>query len=394
MSQNKMGMSTQCIHEGEIEDQYGAPHTPVYNTTTFTFSTTKELTDIVSGEKSGPLYTRYGMNPNIMVLEKKMAALEGGEAALVFGSGMAAESSTFLALGRGGILCLGDAYGGTMDLLQVQLRSLNVPVYFLSGDEVNQMEEILKKGVNMVFFETPTNPVLEVFDIADIASKARQYGALVCVDNTFATPVNQNPLKLGADLVVQSATKYLGGHSDVTGGVVAGSRELMEKIRPWRKNLGQVPAPEVAALWSRSLRTLVIRVERQNETALKIAETFQDHPAVRRVYYPGLSDRSGYKIALRQMRGFGGMLTLELHGGFEEAAATADRLKLIRIGPSLGGSESLCTQPVTTTHVDLSEEERIRRGITPSMIRFSIGLEDSEDLIEDIRQALEKGNEK
>lgn len=388
MSQNKTGMSTRCIHEGEIEDQYGAPHTPIYNTTTFTFSTTKELTDVVTGEKSGPLYTRYGMNPNLLVLEKKMAALEGGEAALVFGSGMAAESSTFLALGRGGILCLGDAYGGTMDLLQVQLRSLNIPVYFLSGDELDQMEDILKKGVSMVFFETPTNPVLEIFDIADIAFKARQHEALVCVDNTFATPVNQNPLKLGADLVVQSATKYLGGHSDVTGGVVTGSRELMEKIRPWRKNLGQVPAPEVAALWSRSLRTLVIRVERQNETALKVAETFQDHPAVRRVYYPGLSDHPGHKIAARQMRGFGGMLTLELHGGFEEAAAAADRLKLIRIGPSLGGSESLCTQPVTTTHVDLSEEERARRGITPSMIRFSIGLEDAQDLIEDIRQAL------
>lgn len=389
MTHKNKGMATRCIHEGEIDDQFGSPHTPVYNTTTFTFRSTKALTDAVEGAHENPLYTRYGMNPNLWALEKKLASLEGGEESLVFGSGMAAISSVFLALGRGGVLVLGDIYGGTIDFLENQFRSLNVPVYFLLEDEMDQMEDILKKGVGMVFLESPNNPFLGILDIELISSKAHQYDALVCVDNTFATPVNQNPLALGADLVVHSATKFLGGHSDITAGVAMGSSELIGKIKPWRKNLGQIPAPEVAALLSRSLRTLVIRVGRQNKSALKIAETFQDHPKVKNVFYPGLKSNKGYEIASRQMKGYGGMLTMELYGNFEETAAVADRLKLIRIAPSLGGAESLCTQPVTTTHVDLTDEERERRGITPSLIRFSIGLEDVEDLIEDLRQALD-----
>jgi len=390
MAYKNKGMATRSIHEGEIKDQFGAPHTPVYNTTTFTFSSTKELMEAVDGRSSDPLYTRYGMNPNLWALEKKLASLEEAEESLVFGSGMAAISSAFLAHGRGGVLVLGDIYGGTIDFLENQFRSLNVPVYFLLEEEFHQMEDILKKGVDMVFFESPNNPFLGILDIEWVGAQAHQYGALVCIDNTFATPVNQNPLLLGADLVVHSATKYLGGHSDVTGGVVMGSSKLIDKIKPWRKNLGQIPAPEVAALLSRSLKTLVIRVQRQGESAMKIAETFQDHPKVKRVFYPGLKSNKGYSVASRQMCGFGGMLTMELHGDFEKTAAVADRLELIRIAPSLGGTESLCTQPVTTTHVDLTEEERERRGITPSLIRFSIGLEDVEDLIEDIRQALDQ----
>src|SRR5690625_43776 len=390
MAYKNKGMATRSIHEGEIKDQFGAPHTPVYNTTTFTFSSTKELMEAVDGRSSDPLYTRYGMNPNLWALEKKLASLEEAEESLVFGSGMAAISSAFLAHGRGGVLVLGDIYGGTIDFLENQFRSLNVPVYFLLEEEFHQMEDILKKGVDMVFFESPNNPFLGILDIEWVGAQAHQYGALVCIDNTFATPVNQNPLLLGADLVVHSATKYLGGHSDVTGGVVMGSSKLIDKIKPWRKNLGQIPAPEVAALLSRSLKTLVIRVQRQGESAMKIAETFQDHPKVKRVFYPGLKSNKGYSVASRQMCGFGGMLTMELHGDFEKTAAVADRLVLIRIAPSLGGTESLCTQPVTTNQVDLTEEERERRGITPSLIRFSIGLEDVEDLIEDIRQALDQ----
>lgn len=387
---NSTGFSTRCVHAGEMDDPQGAPHTPIYNSSTFLFRTTKELTDVVEGRKKGNLYTRYGLNPTIKSLEEKLANIEYAESSLCFSSGMAAEASLFLALGKKGILCLGDAYGGTLELLDKQLRSLGIPVHFLLGYEIDRLEEILDSGVELVFFETPTNPVLEIFDIESISERAHKKGAIVVVDNTFATPVNQNPLLLGADLVVHSATKYLGGHSDITAGAVMGSEKLIEEIGPWRKNLGQILSPEVAALLSRSIKTLLVRVERQNDTASSIAKVMDKHPKIKRALYPGLSSFTGHKMATKQMKGFGGMVTLELDATKEETEKVADNLKIFRIAASLGGAESLCTQPVTTTHHGLSAEELERRKITPSMIRFSVGLEDPEDLVGDLEQALDK----
>ncbi len=383
------GLSTRCVHTGEINDQFGAPHTPLYNTSTFVFPDTQSLVDVVQGNRPGSLYTRYGMHPNIKTLEAKLAALENAEAALSFGSGMAAEAATFLALGRKGVVCIGDVYGGTFELLDSQLRSLGVPIHFLLGSELDKLEGVLKEDIGLVYFETPTNPTLEIFDIEKISSLAHEYGSLVCIDNTFATPINQNPIALGANIVVHSATKYLGGHSDITAGAVMGRQELINEIIPWRKNLGQVPAPEVASLLCRSIRSLVIRIERQNATAHEVAEALDGLAGIKRVLYPGLTSLEGHEIARKQMNGFGGMLTIEIDADYETTTRVADQLKLIRIGPSLGGAESLCTQPVTTTHSGLTEEERHRRGITPSMIRFSFGFEDPADLIADIKQALE-----
>lgn len=387
---NSTGFSTRCVHEGELDDPQGAPHTPIYNSSTFLFRTTKELTDVVEGRKKGNLYTRYGLNPTIKSLEEKLANIEYAESSLCFSSGMAAEAALFLALGKKGILCLGDAYGGTMELLDKQLRSLGIPVQFLLGHEIDRLEEILDSGVEMVFFETPTNPVLEIFDIESISQRAHKKGAIVVVDNTFATPVNQNPLLLGADLVIHSATKYLGGHSDITAGAVMGSEKLIGEIGPWRKNLGQILSPEVAALLSRSIKTLLLRVERQNDTASRIAEVMNKHSKIKRALYPGLNSFTGHELATKQMKGYGGMLTLELDATEEETEKVADNLTIFRIAASLGGAESLCTQPVTTTHHGLSAEELGRRKITPSMIRFSVGLEDPEDLIADLEQALDK----
>lgn len=387
MHQDK-GLSTHCVHGGELQNDQGAPHTPIYNTTTFAFPTTEALLDVVDGKKPGSLYTRYGLNPTIKSLESKMALLEKAEAALCFSSGMAAEAALFLALGQKGIVCIGDAYGGTLELLDKQLRSLNIPVYFLLGNELDQLDNILEKGVGMVFFETPTNPALEIFDIRGISKKAHEKGALVCVDNTFATPVNQNPLLLGADVVVHSATKYLGGHSDITAGVLMASAELLEQVAPWRKNLGQMIAPEVASLLSRSIRSLVFRVERQNDSAMKVATSMERHPKIRKVLYPGLKSFEGHNKASSQMKGFGGMLTLVLEAMGHETAKVVDSFRIFKIAPSLGSAESLCTQPVTTTHHGLSEEELRRRRITASMIRLSIGFEDPKDLIEDLEQAL------
>jgi len=223
-----------------------------------------------------------------------------------------------------------------------------------------------------------------------IAQKAHKYDALVCVDNTFASPVNQNPLQWGVDLVVHSATKYLGGHSDITAGALIGPEEWIEKVAPWRKNLGQMIASEVASLLSRSIRSLVLRVKHQNETAGQIAVTMQGHSKVKKVLYPGLKGFPGHKLAAKQMHGFGGMLTLVLDAPGPETQRVADHLQLFSIAPSLGSAESLCTQPVTTTHHGLSPEERDRRGITSSMLRLSVGFEDPSDLIADLNQALEK----
>ncbi len=383
-------LATRCVHAGEGGDAEGSPHTPIYNTTTFGFRSTADLLDVVEGRRPGNLYTRYGLNPTIRSVEAKLATLENGESALVFASGMAAEAALFFAHGRKGIVCVGNAYGGTLALLTDHLSLLGIPTTLLLGNEVGKLEDALKTGPGLVFFETPTNPTMEIFDIRKICRLAHSYGVLVAVDNTFASPINQQVLSLGADFAVHSATKYLGGHSDLTGGAVMGSKELIEPVSPWRKNLGQMMAPEVAGLLSRSLRTLPIRVERQNRTAQAVAEAMRRHAKVARVLYPGLPDFPQHDLAKSQMSGFGGMLTLEIKGSGQDATKVIDALGLFIIAPSLGGPESLATQPMTTTHHGLTPDERRKRGIADSMIRFSIGMEAPKDLIDDLNGALAK----
>jgi cystathionine beta-lyase/cystathionine gamma-synthase len=382
-------LDTRCIHTGELDDPQGSPHTPIYNSTTFAFDNTAALLDVVEGRRPGSLYTRYGLNPTILALESKLATLENAEAAFAFSSGMAAEAALFFAHGREGIVCIGDAYGGTLELIADQLPLLGIPTHFLLGDELDRLDALLAGGARLVFFETPSNPTLEVFDIATLAQQAHRHGALLVVDNTFASPINQQPLALGADLVVHSATKYLGGHSDITAGALMGAKALLDPVWGWRKNLGQMPAPETAALLARSLRTLGVRVRQQNAGAMAVARVMEAHPRVRRVLYPGLESFPGHALAGEQMSGFGGMLTIDIDGDGVAATAVVDRLQLFAIAPSLGGVESLVTQPVTTTHHGLTPEERSRRGISDAMVRLSIGLEDPGDLIADLEQALQ-----
>lgn len=381
------GLSTRCVHAGEPEE--GTPQTPIYATTLFTFQDTQQLSDTVAGRRSGGLYTRFGQNPTIQALETKLAALEEGEMALAFSSGMAAESALFMSHGRQGIVTLGDVYGGTLTLVADQLSTLGIPFFPLLGNELNRLEETLAQGPGLIFLETPTNPALEVFDIAAIAEIAHRHGALLAVDNTFASPVNQQPLALGADLVMHSATKYLGGHSDLTAGTLIGSRELLEPVNAWRKSLGSVPAPETASLLARSLRTLVVRIRQHNAGAQQVAEALARHPGVERVLYPGLDSFPGHELAKRQMQGFGGMLTITVGDSGEHATRFVDRLRLFALAPSLGGVESLVTQPLTLTHHAMGAAERARRGISDNMVRLSVGLEDPADLIEDLYQALE-----
>ncbi len=383
------GLATRCVHGADAPVRSGAVNAPIYASTTFAFDCTADLLDVVEGRREGDLYTRYGTNPTIRKLEARLASLERAEAALAFTSGMAAEAAAFLVYGRQGILCIGDAYGGTLSLLTEQLPTLGFPTRFLLSHQLDRLDTVLEQGVSLVFLETPTNPTLTVFDIRDIAARTHRYGARLMVDNTFATPVNQQPLSLRADLVVHSATKFLGGHSDITAGALLGPRALLKPVAAWRSSLGQTPAPEVANLLVRSLATLVVRVERQNANALAIATVMSQHPRVERVLYPGLLGFPGHELACAQMNGFGGMLTLELAGSAADAARMVDKLRLFAIAPSLGGVESLATLPYTTSHHGLSREERTRRGISETMVRLSIGIEDSADLIADLRQALE-----
>jgi cystathionine gamma-synthase len=384
------GMSTRCVHAGEARDAEGAIHAPLYNHSLFGFASTADLLDVVEGRVDGNLYTRYGLNPTIRSTERKLADLEGGEAALAFGSGMAAEAATILAHTKAGehVVCLGDVYSGTLELLGENLSRVGIETTFLRNSEVDQLGEVVAERTRIIFFETPTNPTIEVFDIAEIAAVARRVGALVVADNTFATPVNQRPLEHGADIAIHSATKYLGGHSDLTGGAAIGPAELLGPVAMWRKNLGQVIAPEVAHLLSRSLRTLVVRVQAQNAGAAAIADFLAGHPRVAKVNYPGRATGRQAEIVARQMHGGGGIMSFVVDGDAAQTAAVVDRLRLISLAASLGGVESLACQPVTVTHHALTPDERQRRGIVDGMVRLSVGLEDPADLIEDLDRAL------
>ena len=382
------GFATNCIHAGEIVDQFGAPHTPIYNTTTFRFGATADMMNVIEGRKSGYFYTRYGTNPSVMSVEAKLASLEHAEGALAFASGMAAISATLLAHGGHGIICLGEVYGGTWELMTRQLPALDRHTSFIAVNDLDELEHLLTKKNSLVFFETPSNPLLEIADISKICALAHTYGAKVAIDSTFATPVNQQPLSLGADIVIHSATKYLGGHSDLTGGVVAAADDVLEPMRIWRKNLGQVMAPDTAHLLARSLATLEVRVLRQNSTAFHLASVLQKHPLIKQVYYPGLESCCGHEVAKRQMHGYGGMISVTVDGDADAATKMVDHLQLFSIAASLGGVESLVSQPALTSHRDLSAEMRKSRGITDNLIRLSVGLETPIDLENDLMQSL------
>lgn len=382
------GLATRTIHDHGTSDAYGSPFPPIYDTTTFAFNTTAELLDVVEGRTAGGLYTREGLNPTITAVERTLASLEQADTACAFASGMAALSTLFLAHGRTGVICVGNVYGGTLEILGRQLPSLGIRTALLIDDDPERLDALLADGYGLVIFETPTNPTVQILDIADLARRCHAHGALVAVDNTFASPVNQRPLEHGADLVVHSATKYLGGHSDLTAGAVMGAAEHLEPVQAWRKTLGSILAPATAALLSRSLRTLVLRIQQHNASAHAIAETMAAHPAVARVHYPGLPGTSDHEVARKQMDGFGGMLGLDIQGGGDAATRVADHLELFALAPSLGGTESLITQPATTSHHALSLQQREQRGINDNLLRLSVGLETTDDLIADLERAL------
>ncbi len=376
------GFSTLAIHAGQPADPAtGATVIPIYATSTYTQE--------APGKHKGYEYSRTG-NPTRAALETCLAALEAGERGLAFASGLAATTAVLSALLKPGdeVAASADLYGGTYRLLERVFKPWGLAARYTEDPAPAGFKTIITPKTKIVWVETPTNPLLQITDIAAVAELAHKAGAILAVDNTFASPYLQQPIRLGADLVVHSTTKYLGGHSDVVGGAVVGRADLMQPIAFYQNAAGGVPGPFDAWLTLRGVKTLAVRMDRHCANARRLAEWLSGQPQVRRVYYPGLANHPGHELAKRQMRDFGGMMSISLKGGQEAALRLLTRTKLFSLAESLGGVESLIGHPATMTHASIPAEIRQARGIDDGLVRLSVGIEDADDLQEDLRQAL------
>jgi methionine-gamma-lyase len=388
-SQRHWGDATRAIHSGEDRHGVGAPvGTPIARTSTFTFSSTREMKRWAEGKSRAYIYTRYG-NPTLAVAERKLAELEGGEAAVVTASGMAAISSALLAVLKVGdeLIATRQLYGGTYRLMRDIFPRMGITVRHVEADLAGA-EKLITPRTRALYIESPTNPTLRLVDLRKALALARRHKLVSLIDNTFATPVLQKPLGLGFDIVVHSATKYLGGHSDLIAGAVIGDAKWAGKAREMVIYLGGSMDPEAAFLLIRGLKTLELRVRRQCENALAVARYLARHQKVARVHYPGLSSHPDHRLARRQMDGFGSMLAFDLKGGLSAARRFCDRVELFLLAASLGGVESLVVLPIYTSHYRMSRKELAAAGVGPGTVRVSVGVEDPKDLIEDLRQAL------
>ncbi|MEX0807875.1 MAG: methionine gamma-lyase [Dongiaceae bacterium] len=387
------GFATRAIHEGyDPADEQGALTPPIYMTSTYAFESAEAGGELFRGERAGYIYGRT-RNPTQALLETRMASLEGGEAAVAFASGIGAITSMVWALVSAGddVIIDHTIYGSSYAFFMNGLTRFGVTVQALDLTDPANLARAIRKNTKLVFFETPANPNLRIVDIAAIAKLAKPAGALVAVDNTFCSPALQRPLGFGADLVLHSATKYLGGHGDLLGGVCVGSAELMKSVRllGLRSLTGATLSPINAFLILRGLKTLKLRMERHSQSAHAIAEAIQNHPGIDRLDYPGLASFAGHALAKKQMSAFGGMISLELKGGMAAGLAFMNRLDLVTRAVSLGDAETLVQHPASMTHSTYSAEERAQHGIGDGLIRISVGLEEVEDLVADILQALD-----
>ena len=384
------GAATELIHAGEVQRGDAVPlTTPIYETTTFVFENAAEVVAYNEGRSSKFLYSRY-TNPTVVSVETKLAVLDRAEAALLFSSGMGATATILMALLKAGdeVLCGAAIYGGTLHLLEDLLTRFGIVPRFVTLDDLANLERVIGDRTRLVWFETPINPTLRCVDVRRVAAACRARGVTSIIDNTFASPINQQPLALGIDLAMQSATKYLNGHSDVTGGMVSGTKALVAPIEKARRLVGTVMDPQPAFALGRGLKTLPLRVARHNANARAVAEFLAADRRVSQVYYPGLPSHPDHEIAARQMSGFGGMVCFDLDGRYDRAERVYDRLKLIKRAASLGGIESLISMPVLTSQWGHTEEQLRAAGVTKGMLRLSVGLEDEADLIADLDQAL------
>ncbi|MGE0589431.1 MAG: cystathionine gamma-synthase family protein [Cyclobacteriaceae bacterium] len=390
MDINKAKKGTAAVWAGETDGfLMGAATVPIVNSVTYSYDDLDEWYDVALGKKPGYIYSRNS-NPTVDVLEEKICILEKAEAATTFSTGMAAISNTLYTLLQAGdrVVSIKDSYGGTSKIFMEFLPPMNVAVTLCETGNHEEMEAEIAKGCKVVYIETPTNPTLKVVDLKRMIKAAKAVGATVVVDNTFATPINQNPLVLGADVVVHSATKFLDGHSDAMGGIACGKKDIIKKIHQYREINGATLHPMSAYMIIRGMKTLELRINRQNENAMKIAAFLQSHPKVESVYYPGLPTHKGHEFVKEQMSGFGGMMSFVLKGGYEKVKIFLPKLELAFRAAHLGSVSTLVGPPRTTSHVELTEEQRAKLGIPESLIRYSVGIENAEDLIADLEQGL------
>ncbi|WP_430412790.1 trans-sulfuration enzyme family protein [Kordia sp.] len=385
MNKKNLGVNTVCTHTGEVKDeQFKGAVSPLYMSSSYAF-------DDVDVKR----YPRYFNTPNQEALSKKVAALEHTEAAMIFGSGMAAISTSLLAfLHKGDHIVLQNAlYGGTMNLVLEEFDKYGIEYTFTESLAIKDFRKAIKKNTKVIYIETPSNPLLKITDIRKIAKLAKKHNLVSMIDNTFASPVNQLPATMGIDIIIHSATKYFGGHSDILAGAVAASAAHMDRIFQLGKNLGGSLSDFTVWMLERSMKTLGIRVKEQNRNALKLASYLEKNPAIAKVYYPGLRSHNDYELAKSQMTGFGGMMSFELTSNYD-VSTFFKSLKLIKPSMSLAGVESTMLSPTKTSHALLTPEERKKQGIADGLIRFSVGIETRKDIIADIKQAIKKSKKK
>lgn len=374
------------------EDKYiaeGSTQVPVVYSVAFGYDDIDHWQEVALGNQPGYIYSR-NTNPTVHAFEEKVRLLEGAEAATSFSSGMAAVSNTLFTLLSPGdrVVSVKDTYGGTNKIFLEFLPRFQVDVVLCDTTDHDAIEQAIRQGCQVLHLETPTNPTLKVVDLARLIKAGHQAGAVVVVDNTFATPINQQPLKLGADLVLHSATKFLGGHADALGGAICGSKDLVQQIYHYREITGAALGPMSAYLLLRGMKTLHLRIRQQNESAQRVAEFLSNHPLVERVFYPGLESDPGHAIAKRQMSGYGGVLSFMLRGGFDAVRSFLPKLKYAHLAANLGSVETIAGPPRTTSHVECTPEERQAMGIPEGLVRYSVGIEDTADLIADLARAL------
>jgi cystathionine beta-lyase/cystathionine gamma-synthase len=388
MKQRKRRPETAAVRgASEMQKKNGPVAPEIYQTSTFEVSDNEEQIRVTTTDR---YYTRWG-NPTITLAEQTVAALEGTEAALVFASGMGAITTTILSLLKSGdhIVAQRDLYGGVTKFFSTWLPKLGIESTLVDTTEYEQHGRAIRPNTKLLYLESPTNPALHIVDMKKVAALAKQRGLISMIDSTFGTPINQHPAEYGIDLVMHSGTKYLSGHADLTCGVISGRRDLIEEIGESRKTLGNCMDPHAAWLLIRGLKTLAVRVARQNENALRVAEFLEQHAKVRRVHYPFLKSHPQYAVAREQMSGGSGMVTFEVDGTGDDARRVSEAMRLFTLATSLGGVESLVSIPVLTSHAMISAEQRAAMGVTEQMVRLSVGIESVEDQIEDLERALE-----
>lgn len=389
-----LSFGTRCVHSGEAPSpEYRAHTTPIYQTSTFLFDSAEHAEAIFSGKETGYRYVRSPPNtPTHAAFIEKIKSLEGGEAGLSFSSGMAAETSVVLSQLKSGdhLISSNVLYGGTYGLFSSILPKTGIDVSYVDTTDLEEVKAAFRSSTRMIFLESPANPTMSVCDIREIAGIARDAGAISVVDNTFASPYFQRPLGLGADLVVESCTKYIGGHSDLLGGAAVGSKELIRSMSRATTLLGVTMGPHEAWLCIRGLKTLHLRMERHASNAMAVAQFLESHPKVEWVSYPGLSSHPQHDVARRQMSGYSGMLSFELKGGVKAGQRLMNSVELCLLSVSLGSTDTLIQHPASMTHAIVPRDMRLKIGITDGLVRISAGIEDAEDIIADLDQALEK----